>query len=77
MMDSSIPTNEDGEDDSPTPQPCFREIGIAAVAAALYCAQLPPPEDERADTHGHDPDANTGKCSDYWAQEEPPWFGVP
>ena len=76
-MNSSIPANKDTKDDHPTPQPCFRKIGIAAVAAALWCARLPPTADERIDKHAHDPDANAGEFGDYWAQEERPWFGVP
>jgi hypothetical protein len=69
MMNSSIPTNEDGEDDSPTSQACFREIGIAAVAAALCCARLPPPADERVAK-----DARELSWTDLL--EEQPWFGV-
>jgi hypothetical protein len=35
--------------------PGYREIGIAAVAAALRCQQLPAPDDERAGANAHDP----------------------
>ncbi len=75
-MNSSTPANEVIKDDSPTFQPCFRKIGFPAVAAALCCARMPPPADERVDKHARD-DAHAGEPGDYWAEEEQPWFGVP
>jgi hypothetical protein len=69
-MNSSIPANEDPEGDHPTPQPFFRKIGFPAVAAALYCARLPPPEDERVAQDAHE-------LSSTDLLEEQPWFGVP
>jgi hypothetical protein len=76
MMNSSIPTDDGGEDDHSTSQARFREIGFPAVAAALCCAQMPAPADEQKDKHVHD-DATAGEPGDYWSEEEQPWFGVP
>ena len=70
VVNSLIPANEHTKDDRPTTQPCFREIGFPAVAAALCCARMPPPEDERADKHPQEP-----LWTDLWAEQ--PWFGVP
>ena len=70
MMNSSIPLDEGGEDDHPTSQARFREIGFPAVAAALYCAQLPPPADERGGKHPHEP-----LWADLWAEQ--PRFSMP
>ena len=74
-MNSSRPASGDTKDDSPTSQPRFPKIGFPAVAAALCCARMRPPADERVDKHAHD-DANVGEPGDYWAEEEQPWFGV-
>jgi hypothetical protein len=77
-MNSSPPAttaSEDIKDDSPA-EPCFRKIGLPAVAGALCCARMPAPADGRVDKRGRD-DANAGEHGDYWAEEEQPWFGVP
>jgi len=69
MINSPIPPDEGGEDDHPKFQARFRKTGFPAVAAALCCARMPAPADERMDKHAHE-DANAGKPDE-------PWFGVP
>jgi len=48
----------------------YREVGIPAVAAALYCEHMPPPADERVEKQAHELS---------WIEllEEQSWFGVP
>ena len=75
-LNSSTPANEDAKDDRLTTQPCFREIGFPAVAAALCCARMPPPTDEHDDKHARD-DATARDSGDYWVEEVQGWFGVP
>jgi hypothetical protein len=53
MTNSSITENKIAKD-YPTSHAYYREIGIAAVAAALCCEHMPAPNDERADKHAHE-----------------------
>jgi hypothetical protein len=48
----------------------YREVGIPAVAAALYCEHMQPPADERVDKQAHE-------LSWVYLLEEQPWLGVP
>ena len=69
-MNLSTSAGEDSKDDSATSEPCFRKIGLPAVAGALCCARMSAPADEHGDKHAHEP-----LWTDLWAEH--PSYGVP
>jgi len=55
QISNSAATANKNAKEYPTLDECYREIGIAAVAAALCCEHMPVPNDERATKYLREP----------------------